>query len=78
MKRDEAVRKVAEVIRRKHLARSTEQSYCGWLRLNCDWIKTIPSHWPSEQKLEQFLTTLAQEDVAASTQNQALNGCDYN
>ena len=64
---------MAEVIRRKHLALKTEQSYCAWLRRYCDYVKKIPADLSSEQKLERFLTTLAKEQVAASTQNQAFN-----
>ena len=68
-----AVQKLADVVRRKHFSLSTEHSYCGWLKRYCDHLKTLPSHLPSEQKLERFLTALARNDVAASTQNQAFN-----
>ena len=64
---------MAEVIRLKHLALNTEHSYCAWLRRYCDHIKEFPAHLASEQKLERFLTALAKQDVAASTQNQAFN-----
>ncbi len=47
--------------------------YCAWLRRYCDYLKAIPFHFPSEQNLERFLTTLAEKDVAPSTQNQAFN-----
>ena len=73
MQRDEAMGKMREVMQRKHLARNTQQSYGAWLRRYCDFVRMIPSHLPSEQKLERFLTALAKEDVAASTQNQAFN-----
>jgi hypothetical protein len=33
----------------------------------------LPFHLASERKLEQFLTALAKENVATSTQNQAFN-----
>ncbi len=33
--------------------------YCAWLRRYCDYLKAIPFHFPSEQNLERFLTTLA-------------------
>ena len=55
------------------IALATEHSCCAWLRRYCDYIKGLPSHLSSEQKLERFLTALAQKDVAASTQNQAFN-----
>jgi hypothetical protein len=38
-----------------------------------DFIKPLPSHPASERKLELFLTALAKEGVASSTQNQAFN-----
>ena len=71
MNADEAVRRLTEVVRRKHLALATERTYCAWLRRYCDFLKGLPLQLPSEHKLERFLTALAQSDVAASTQNQA-------
>jgi integron integrase len=73
MNAEKAVVRLTEVIRRKHLALATERSYCAWLRRYCDYLKGLPAHLSSEQKLEQFLNTLARENVAASTQNQAFN-----
>jgi integron integrase len=70
---EQAVQKLRDVIRRKHLSLSTEQSYGGWLRRYCSYVKKLPAEVPSEQRLERFLTALAKEDVSASTQNQALN-----
>ncbi len=73
MNTDEAVRRLAEVLWRKHLALATERSYCAWLRRYCDYLKGLPFHLSSEQKLERFLTHLAKKHVAASTQNQTFN-----
>ena len=73
MNADEAVRRLTEVVRRKHLALATERTYCAWLRRYCDFLKGLPLHLPSEHKLEWFLTALAQNHVATSTQNQAFN-----
>ncbi len=73
MNTDQAVNKLRDVIRRKHLALATEHSYCAWLRRYCDFIKSLAADLPSEQKLERFLTALAKQDIAASTQNQAFN-----
>ena len=73
MNTDEAVRRLAKVVRRQHLALATERTYCAWLRRYCDFLKGLPLHLPSEHKLERFLTGLSQKDVAASTQNQAFN-----
>jgi hypothetical protein len=56
MKTDEAVRRLTEVIMHKHLSLATGRSYCAWLRRYCDYIKGLPSHLSSEQKLERFLT----------------------
>jgi hypothetical protein len=60
------------VIRRKHLALNTEQSYCAWLRRYCQHIAMLPADMPSEQKLEHILTALSKTTITASTQNQAL------
>lgn len=73
MNADQAVARLAEVIRRKHLALNTEQSYCGWLRRYCQQVAGLPAGLPSEQKIEQFLTALAKTNISASTQNQAFN-----
>jgi Phage integrase, N-terminal SAM-like domain len=73
MNTEEAVRRLKEVVRRKHLALATEQAYCAWLRRYCDFLNGLPLHLPSQHKLERFLTVLAQNHVAASTQNQAFN-----
>ena len=73
MNATQAVVKLADIVRRKHFSLSTEQSYCGWLKRYCAFLKTLPAAWPSEQKLERFLTALARCDVAGSTQNQAFN-----
>ncbi len=73
MNATQAVQKLADVIRRKHFSLNTEQSYCGWLKRYCAFIGQLPPALPSEQKLERFLTALARDDVAASTQNQAFN-----
>jgi site-specific recombinase XerD len=73
MNTDEAVQRLTEVVRRKHLALATERTYCAWLRRYCDFLKGLPLHLPSEHKLERSLTVPAQKDVAASTQNQAFD-----
>ena len=72
MNTEEAIEKMADVIRRKHFTLSTERCYCAWLRQYCDFVYDIPAHISSEQKLDRFLTVQAKKDIAASTQNQAL------
>ena len=73
MTTEQALQKLTDVIRRNHLALATEQSYRMWLRRYSDYIKGLTIHLSSEQKLERFLTALTQDNVAASTQNQAFN-----
>jgi hypothetical protein len=69
MNTEKAARRLPEVIRRKHLALAGET-------VHCDYLKGLPAHFSSEQKVERFLTDIATKDVAASTQNQALMpGC---
>ena len=65
-----------DVLRRRHYSIHTERTYC-------DWIKRYIVHFnmksradlcEGERKVEDFLTYLARDkQVAASTQNQALN-----
>ena len=73
VKTEDAIQKLKDVLRRKHFSLSTEDSYCGWLKRFCSYIKNHPTQTPSERKIERFLTGLAKDDVSASTQNQALN-----
>ena len=73
MKAHQAVARLSDVIRRKHLALKTEQTYCAWLRRYCQHIAMLPSAMPSEQKLEHFLTALSKTNITASTQNQDFN-----
>lgn len=70
----EAITRLREVIRRQHKALATEASYVHWLRCYITAVEGIPSTLTHEQKVEQFLTSVAQRhDVGASTQNQAFN-----
>lgn len=73
MNKEIALAKLREVMRRKHLALSTEESYAGWLVRYIAYLTKRPGTDRSEQKLERFLTMLAREEVSASTQNQAFN-----
>ena len=58
MNTHQALGRLAEVVRLKHLALAAERAYCAWLR---------PLHLPRNG----FLTVLAGDYFAASTQNQA-------
>lgn len=74
MTTNQAVEKMREVIRRKHLAHSTEANYCQWLVRYARFVaERMTAGQSTEQKLEAFLSQLAQQDVSASTQNQAFN-----
>lgn len=68
-----ALQLLRDTIRRKHFALATEQCYAGWLERFMRFLDRLPADRSSEQKLEAFLTTLAKDDVSASTQNQAFN-----
>jgi integron integrase len=65
---------VRDLIRLKHYSIRTEQAYLGWIRR---FILFHHKRHPKEMgktEIEAFLTYLAvQENVAASTQNQAMN-----
>jgi len=65
---------VRDLIRLKHYSIRTEQAYLGWIRR---FILFHHKRHPKEMgkaEIEAFLTHLAvQENVAASTQNQAMN-----
>lgn len=69
----DAIQRLREIIRRKHLALSTEETYCGWVRRFIGFLRTDRHGKTSEERFERFLTHLAREGVSASTQNQAFN-----
>lgn len=73
MKPLEAAAALVDVIRRKHLSRSTEDAYLGWLKRYIGWLSEVHPDGTSELKIEGFLTSLARQGVSASTQNQAFN-----
>ena len=65
---------VRDVIRLKHYSYKTEKSYINWIKR---YILFHNKRHPREmggKEIEEFLTHLAvEENVAASTQNQALS-----
>jgi integron integrase len=73
MNQKAAIEKLVQVIRLRHLALSTEQSYSFWLARYCKYISKLQAPASSERKMEMFLSMLANDDVSASTQNQAFN-----
>lgn len=65
---------VRNAIRVRHYSRSTEKSYTYWIRFFIRFHKMRHPHHMGETEVGQFLTFLAvKRNVAASTQNQALN-----
>ncbi len=67
-----ANQRLIEVCRRQHKSISTERVYSLWLRDYCRFMASLDPTLPSENKVEKFLTMLAQKrDVSASTQSQA-------
>lgn len=74
MKDTEASFKFRSYMRLRHLALSTEQSYCAWLERFMRFLADHPlRELTREQRVEAFLSQLARQDVSASTQNQAFN-----
>ncbi len=70
--RDEVLAVVANKIRVRGFALSTEQAYTYWIGRYYDFVLKLPRDLTPEQRAEAFITHLAvKEDVAASTQNQA-------
>ena len=65
---------VRQVIRLKHYSYRTEQSYVGWIRRYILYHRKRHPQDMGKAEVEEFLNHLAMErNVAASTQNQALN-----
>jgi site-specific recombinase XerD len=77
MKAPEVLKVLSDTCRRRHLSYATEKSYRSWALSYITAIGKLPKAWPSERKAEAFLTGLAKRDVAAATQNQALNAIAF-
>jgi len=66
--------RVREAIRVRHYSLRTEEAYVGWIRRFILFHNKRHPAEMGESEINRFLTHLAvQEDVAASTQNQALS-----
>ncbi len=66
--------RVRAAIRARHYSIRTEEAYIGWIRRFILFHKKRHPAEMGESEINQFLTHLAvREDVAASTQNQALS-----
>lgn len=61
------------MVRLKHYSLSTEKSYADWLCRFMRYVVKLSHGLSSEKKLEAFLSSLARDEVSASTQNQAFN-----
>jgi len=72
MNKSQAIKKLCEAIRLKHMAYSTERTYAHWAGRYCDHIAGSPKGTPSRTQIESFISGLA-KDASASTQNQAFN-----
>jgi site-specific recombinase XerD len=68
-----AEEKLRSVIRRRHLAYATEDTYAMWLRRFARFVCERSPEGAPALKMERFLTQLARQEVSASTQNQAFN-----
>jgi integron integrase len=77
MKAPEVLQLLSDKCRRMHLSYATEKSYAGWARSYIRALPKFPNVWASEKKAEAFLTGLAKREVAAATQNQALNALAF-
>jgi len=73
MNQTEAITMLHNAMRLNHFALSSEQAYAGWLLRFMRFVAKVRPGMTSEQKIEAFLTALARDEVAASTQNQAFN-----
>jgi integron integrase len=61
-------------IRTKHLSIRTEEAYCTWVKRYIQFHQNKDPRSMRESHIEEYLTALAvEEQVSASTQNQALN-----
>lgn len=69
----QAEKRLREVLRLRHYSMDTEDAYVHWLRRFMAFLQNVRATESSERKMELFLTALAKDDVAASTQNQAFN-----
>lgn len=68
------LKQVSDVIRLKHYSYKTEKSYVTWIKRYIIFNNKRHPREMSGREFEEFLTYLAvEENVAASTQNQALN-----
>lgn len=76
MTRSQAIDRLIDVMRRKHMALSTRKTYSHWVGRFAGWLAGLPADQVPDSpagRMEAFLTDLARSRVSASTQNQAFN-----
>lgn len=73
MTTQEAVEKVRSFIRLKHFSYSTEESYCRYVHDFCEHSRRLDKSLPTEKRIESYLSTFADSEASASTQNVAFN-----
>jgi integron integrase len=78
MANEKLLQQVSNCIRTQHLSLRTEQAYTAWIDRYLKFHAHSDPRSQKEKHIEQFLTSLAvDEQVSASTQNQALNAVLY-
>jgi len=74
VRKPKLLERIRQVIRTKHYSRRTEDAYIGWVHRFIVFHNKRHPHEMGAAEITQFLTHLAVNgNVAASTQNQALN-----
>ena len=69
----QATERTRDLLRLRHMSLATEECYLGWLGRFVAWLPKAEAGLSSEKKIEGYLTLLARQGMAASTQNQAFN-----
>lgn len=74
MNESQAIDLVRKTCALRHLSYVTEKTYVGWLKRYCRFLSERGLAFTStESRIEGYLSSMAQADVSASTQNQAFN-----
>ena len=69
---DQLITELRTQIRRKNYSFKTEQSYIGWVKRYLSFSDNLSLDHSATDSISDFLNTLANQNVSASTQNQAL------
>ena len=71
---EEALKEMKNLLRLRHYAYRTEQTYMEWVGRYMDYTAGLGLEWNAGSSVRSFLSHLAlRKSVASSTQNQALN-----